>query len=112
MTEKRRKLGKKPSSLVEEAAAVGRLLGILGYGHLRTRVVRGAVWVEAGAVDDRQVRLRLRRLGEDRWMAEVRTWNGHWEPIPYAGPRGNLIAWIHQDFPWLLAADAVDPEGG
>jgi hypothetical protein len=47
----------------------------------------------------------LRPHSRDNWRADVPTHTGRWEPIPFVGPRGNMIAWINQDLPWLLAPD-------
>jgi len=99
------KSAKKQPSLADDAAGIQRLLGILGYAHLRARVARGAVLVESGPSDDPHVHLRLRpHLGEN-WRADVPTHTRRWQPLPYVGPRGNMVAWINQDFPWLLSAD-------
>lgn len=96
-------------TLADHAAGIERLLGILGYSHLRARVVRDAVLVESGPAEDPRVRLRFRPLPRENWHVDVRTHAGRWEPIPFVGPRGNMVAWIHQDFTWLLQPD---PEGG
>jgi hypothetical protein len=100
----RRKPAPKPS-LADDAAGIERLLRILGHSHLRARVARDAVLVVSGPPDDPRVHLRLRPHSRDNWHADVRTHTGRWEPIPFIGPRGNMIAWINQDLPWLLAAD-------
>lgn len=102
---RRRKAAKTPPSLADHAAGVQRLLGILGYSHLRTRVVRGAVLVESGPADDPHPHLKLRPHSGDNWHAHVPTRTGRWQSLPYIGPRGNMIAWINQDFPWLFSAD-------
>jgi hypothetical protein len=106
MVKPKGKLPKKPPSFAEDAAGIQRLLGILGYTHLRARVVRDAILVESGPTEDPHVRLRFRPLPREDWRVDVRTHTGRWEPIPFVGPRGNMVAWIHQDFPWLLAADS------
>lgn len=102
---RRGKPAKKPLSLADDAAGIQRLLGILGYTHLRARVARGAVLVESGPSHDPHVHLRLRPYPDDNWRAAVPTHTGRWQPLPYTGPRGNMIAWINQDFPWLFSAD-------
>jgi hypothetical protein len=96
---------KKPHSLADHAAGIQRLLGILGYSHLRARVVRGAILVESGPADDPQAHLKLRPHSGENWRADVPTHTGRWQPLPYIGPRGNMNAWINQDFPWLFSAD-------
>jgi hypothetical protein len=104
MTKKKRsKTPRVKETLAQHAIDIQRLLGILGYSHLRTRVARDAILVESGPSDDPHVRLRFCTLARGDWRAEVRTHSGRWEPIPFVGPRGNMVAWIHQDFPWLLA---------
>jgi len=95
---------KPPATLADDAAGIERLLHILGYKHLRARVVRNAVFVESGPTTDPEVRLRFRLLERDNWRVDVRTHSNRWEPIPFVGPRGNMVAWIHQDFTWLLAS--------
>ena len=105
MPPKRAKPSKKPPSLAEHAEGIQRLLGILGYTHLRARIVRGAIFVESGPADDPHIRLRFRPLPHENWHVDVRTSSKRWEPIPFVGPRGNMVAWLHQDFPWLLAPD-------
>lgn len=92
-------------SLLDDAAGIERLLGILGHSHLRARAARGAVFVESGPPDEPHIHLRLRPHSRDNWRADVPTHTGRWEPIPFVGPRGNMIAWINQDLPWLLAPD-------
>ncbi len=96
----------KPSTnLAEHAAGIERLLGILGYSHLHARVVRKAIFIESGPLDDPRARLRFSPLPREDWRVDVRTNSGRWEPLPFVGPRGNMVAWIHQDFTWLLAPD-------
>lgn len=104
-----RKNQKPQLTLADHAAGIERLLGILGYVHLRVRVVRDAIFVESGPVDDPHVRLRFRQLPRENWGVDVRTHAGRWEAIPFVGPRGNMVAWIHQDFTWLLTPD---PQAG
>lgn len=99
----------KPSSLIEHARGVERLLGILGYAHLRARALRDSVVIESGPADDPYVHLRLRSAGGDDWRVDVRTHSGRWERTPIVGARGNVIADVHQLFPWLLRHL---PEGG
>ena len=97
----------KPKSiLADHAQGIERLLGILGYSHLRARVVENAIFVESGSAENPRLRLRFRPLPRDDWRVDVRTHSGRWEPIPFVGPRGNMVAWIHQDFTWLLAPDS------
>lgn len=99
---------KKPKpkpTLADHAAGIERLLGILGYVHLRARVVRDSIFIESGPAEDPRVRLRFRPLPREDWRVDVRTHSGRWEPIPFVGPRGNMVAWLHQDFTWLLAPD-------
>jgi hypothetical protein len=94
---------KAPTTLAEHAAGIERLLHILGYDHLRARVVRNAILVESGPASDPEVRLRFHPIERDNWHVDVRTHANRWEPIPFVGPRGNMVAWIHQDFTSLLA---------
>ena len=100
-----RKKQKPQLTLTDHAAGIERLLGILGYVHLRARVVRDAIFVESGPIDDPHIRLRFRPLPQENWCVDVRTHSGRWEPIPFVGPRGNMVAWIHQDFTWLLTPE-------
>jgi hypothetical protein len=100
-----RKKTKPQPTLADHAAGIERLLGILGYVHLRARVVRDAIFIESGPTENPRVRLRFRPLPRDDWRVDVRSHSGRWEPIPFVGPRGNMVAWIHQDFTWLLAPD-------
>ena len=70
--------------------------------------MRDAVFVESGPAEDPRVgfacTLSLAKTG-----ASICTHSGQWEPIPFVGPRGKMVAWIHQDFTWLLQPD---PQGG
>jgi hypothetical protein len=102
---RRQKTAKKQPSLADDAAGIQRLLGILGYTHLRARVARAAVLVESGPSHDPHVHLRLRSYPGENWRADVPTRSRRWQPLPYVGPRGNMVAWINQDFPWLFSAD-------
>lgn len=99
----RSKSQKPPVTLAEHAAGIERLLHILGYTHLRARVVRNAIFVESGTDTDPEVRLRFHPIERDNWRVDVRTHSNRWRPIPFVGPRGNMVAWLHQDFTWLLA---------
>jgi len=72
---------------------------------VRDLEARGAIFVESGPADDPHIRLRFRPLPHENWHVDVRTSSKRWEPIPFVGPRGNMVAWLHQDFPWLLAPD-------
>ena len=91
------------TTLAEHAAGIEQLLHILGYKHLRARDVRNAIFVESGPATDSEVRLRFCPVERDNWRVDVRTHSNRWEPIPFVGPRGNMVAWLHQDFTWLLA---------
>ena len=100
-----RKKPKPEATLADHAAGIERLLGILGYAHLRARVVRDAIFIESGPAENPRVRLRFRPLPREDWRVDVRSHSRRWKPIPFVGPRGNMVAWIHQDFTWLLAPD-------
>jgi hypothetical protein len=91
----------KPSNT--DAEGVQRLLRILGYDHLRARLVRGAVVVESGSAKDPDVHLRLSKVGGEDWRIDTPAASGRWHPTPIVGPRGNVIAEVHQSFPWFLA---------
>jgi hypothetical protein len=89
-------------SLEDHAAGVERLLHILGYKHLRARAARGAVYVESGPADDPFPHLRLRPTRGEDWRVDFPKASGRWEASPIEGPRGNVIAEVHQFFAWLL----------
>jgi len=91
-----------PKGNDSDATGVQRLLHILGYKHLRARLVRGSVIVESGPSDDPEQRLRLSKIGADTWRVDVASSSGRWQRTPIAGPRGNVIAELHQSLPWLL----------
>jgi hypothetical protein len=86
-----------------DAAGVERLLHILGYGHLRARSVGRNIIVESGTPSDPHPRLRLCPLPRKEWRVDVRTPGDRWEKTPIIGPRGNVIAAVHQELTWLLA---------
>ena len=89
-------------SLDSHAAGVEQLLGTLGYDHLRARVYRKTIVVLSGPEEDPHTHVRLRHLRGEEWGLDFPTSSGRWER-GIEGPRGNVIAWLHQDFPWVLA---------
>jgi hypothetical protein len=93
----------KPNATHADAEGVQRLLRILGYEHLRARLVRAAVIVESGSESDPDAHLRLVRVGTEDWRVDTPATSGRWNQTPIVGPRGNVIAEVHQSFPWFLA---------
>ena len=93
-------MARKPTAA--DVVGVQRLLHILGYKHLRTRLERSAIVVESGPAEEPEPHLRLSKVGEDLWRAELPSSTERWRRIPILAPRGNLIAEVHQSFPWLL----------
>ena len=90
-------------SLEDDAAGAQRLLSILGYTHLRARLLRGSILVESGPPDDLHVHFRLSPLSHGDWRLDLPSRSGRWQRTPVSGPRGNVIAELHRDFFWLLA---------
>jgi hypothetical protein len=93
------------------ADGVERLLGILGYAHLRARATDRFVIVESGPPEDPYVHLRLRPIGREDWRVELPSPSGRWRRTPFEGPRGNVIAEVHNLCPFILAIDP-DSAGG
>jgi len=94
---------RRTASIEDDAAGAQRLLSILGYPHLRARLLRGTVLVESGPADDPHIHFRLSPLSHGAWRLDVPSASGRWQRTPVYGPRGNVIAELHQDFFWLLA---------
>lgn len=95
---------KQPETIRRAAESTAFILHALGYHHLRTRVVGKSVVIESGAADDPIPHARLMRLSDENWRIDFPKSSGRWELTPYKGPRGNLVAEIHQNAPWTLAS--------
>lgn len=92
-----------PETLERAAESTAFILHSLGYTHLRARVAGKSVVIESGPDDDPMPHARLMRLSADDWRIDFPKPAGGWETTPYTGPRGNLVAEIHQNAPWMLA---------
>jgi hypothetical protein len=94
---------KQPETIERAAESTAFILHALGYDHLRARAAGTAVLIESGPGDDPIPHARLTRLSDEDWRIDFPTPTGAWERTPYTGPRGNLVAEIHQNAPWTLA---------
>ncbi len=94
---------KLPETLERAAESTAFILHALGYTHLRARVVGKGIVIESGPDDDPLPHARLMRLSDEDWRVDFPKSSGRWELTPYTGPRGNLVAEIHQNAPWTLA---------
>ena len=99
---------KQPETIERAAESTAFILHALGYTHLRARVAGKSVIIESGLDDDPEPRARLMRLSDDDWRIDFPKPSGRWERTPYTGFRGNLVAEIHQNAPWMLEP----PEAG
>ena len=99
----RKAKGKQPETLERAAESTEFILRALGYGHLRARPLGKGVVIESGPDDDPFPHARLMRLSSETWRIDFPKSSGRWELTPYTGPRGNLVAEIHQNAPWMLA---------
>lgn len=93
---------KQPETLDRAAESTAFILHALGYAHLRARVAGKSVVIESGPEEDPLPHARLSRLSGDNWRIDFPKPSGRWERTPYTGPRGNLVAEIHQNAPWML----------
>jgi hypothetical protein len=92
-----------PETFERAAESTAFVLHALGYDHLRARIVGKSVVIESGPEDDPMPHARLMRLSDEDWRIDFPKSSGRWETTPYTGPRGNLVAEIHQNAPWMLA---------
>jgi hypothetical protein len=93
---------KLPETIQRAAESTTFILHALGYHHLRTRVVGKSVVIESGPDAAPVPHARLMRLSDENWRVDFPKSSGRWELTPYTGPRGNLVAEIHQNAPWTL----------
>ena len=99
----RRAKRKPPETLDHAAESVAFILHALGYDHLRARVAGKGVVIESGPDGDPMPHARLMKLTEGDWRIDFPSPSGRWRRTPFTGPRGNLVAEIHQNVPWMLA---------
>ena len=97
---------KQPETFERAAESTSFILHALGYKHLRARVVGKSVVIESGPARDPLPHARLMHLADEEWRIDFPKPSGRWQITPYTGFRGNLVAEIHQNAPWMLKPHA------
>jgi hypothetical protein len=92
-----------PAAEPHHATQVTTLLHREGAKHLRTRKHGVALIVESGPAGDPTKHFRLRRDTVHLWRLDMATHTGRWEPTPFRGQLGELVAMVVESFPWTIA---------